>query len=69
MHLLLLHQEQVKCLLQASGLQPLSKQEIRGKEWAEYLRDAERFADEGQGKVAFMMVDSVYDELEPGDLP
>jgi hypothetical protein len=37
----------VKRLLQASGLQPLSKQEIRGKEWAEYLRDAERFADEG----------------------
>jgi hypothetical protein len=69
MHLCLWHQEQVKRPLQASGLQPLSKQEIRGKEWAEYLRDAERFADEGQGKVACMMVDSVYDELEPGDLP
>jgi hypothetical protein len=59
----------VKHLLQANSLQPLSKQEIRGKEWAEYLRDAEPFADERQGKVACMMVDSVYDELEPGDLP
>ena len=59
----------MKRLLQDSGLQPLSKQEIRCKELTEYLRDAERFADERQGKVAFMMVDTVYDQLEPGDLP
>jgi len=63
------HKEKVKHLLQASGLQSLSEQELRCKELAGRLIEAERLSNQGQDKVAYMMQDSVYDEMEPGDLP
>jgi hypothetical protein len=63
------HKEKVKHLLQASGLQSLSEQELRCKELAVRLIDAERLSDQGQDKIASMMQESVYDDMEPGDLP
>jgi len=63
------HKRKVKHLLQANGLSSLSEQELRCKELAELLIEAERLSDQGQDKVAYIMQDSVYDEMEPGDLP
>jgi hypothetical protein len=63
------HKRKVKHLLQASGLNSLSEQELRCKEWAELLIEAECLFNQGEGKVAYMMHDSVYDEMEPDDLP
>ena len=63
------HIGKVKHLLQASGLHSLSEQELRCKELAELLIEAERLSEQGQDKVAYMMQDSVYDEMESGDLP
>lgn len=63
------HKRKVKHLFQANGLHSVSEQELRCKELAELLIEAERLSDQGQDKVAYMMQDSVYDEMEPGDLP
>lgn len=63
------HKKKVQQLLQASGLHSLSEQELRCKELAELLIEAERLSMQGQDKIAYMMHDSVYDEMEPGDLP
>jgi hypothetical protein len=63
------HKRKVKHLLQANGLHSLSEQELRCKELAELLIEAEHLSDQGEDKVAYMMQDSVYDEMEPGDLP
>lgn len=41
----------------------VSKQELRCKELAE------RLFDQGQDKIAYMMQDGIYDEMEAGDLP
>ncbi len=55
-------------IYEANGLHSLSEQELRCKELAELLIEAERLSDQGQDKVAYIMQDSVYDEMEPGDL-
>lgn len=62
------HKGKVKQLLQTSGLQSLSEQELRCKELAEQLIEAEHLSDQGQDKLGYMMYDSVYDEMEPGDI-
>jgi hypothetical protein len=46
-----------------------SEQELRCKELAELLIEAECLSDQGQDKIAYIMQDSVYDEMDPGDLP
>jgi hypothetical protein len=63
------HKEKVKGLLQAGGLKSLSEQEMRCKELAESLIEAERLFDRGQDKVAYMIQDGVHDEMRPGDMP
>lgn len=62
------HKKRVKSLLQTSGLQPLSEREVRCKELAESLIEAELLFDQGQDKLAYMMQDSVYEEMKPGDI-
>ena len=63
------HQAKVKSLLQSSGLQSLSEREMRCKELAESVIEAERLFDQGQDKVAYMIQDEVYDQMKPGDIP
>lgn len=56
--------EKVKHLLQASGLKTLSEREMRCKELAERLIEAERLFDQGQDKMAYLIQDEVYDEMQ-----
>ena len=63
------HREKVKARLQTEGLQALNKQEMRCKELAEQLIEAERLFDEGQDKLAYLMHDSVVEEMAPADIP
>lgn len=63
------HKKKVKTLLQGNDLHSLSEQEIRCKELAESIIEAEQLLDEGQDKLGFMIRDSVYDDVKPGDIP
>lgn len=47
----------------------LSEQEIRCKELAELVIEAERLFDQGEDKIAYMMQDSMFNDMEAGDLP
>ena len=63
------HQEKVKDLLQSGGLPSLSEQEMRCKELAESLIEAEHLFNQGQDKMAYLIQDEVYDQMQPGDIP
>ncbi len=63
------HREKVKARLQAEGFQALNEQEMRCKELAERLIEAEHLFDEGQDKLAYLMHDSVVEEIAPDDIP
>jgi len=62
------HKKKVKQLLQTDGLQPLSEQEIRCRELAKDLIDAEHLSDQGQDKAAYLMYDSIHDEIKSSDI-
>ncbi len=62
------HREKVRTLLQTNGLQSLSEHEMHCRELAEQLIEAERLFDQGQDKIAYMMQDSVQEDMTPADL-
>ncbi|QBD78637.1 hypothetical protein EPA93_22650 [Ktedonosporobacter rubrisoli] len=63
------HRGKVKTLLQTNGLQALNEQEMRCKELAERLIEAEHLFDQGQDKIAYMVQDSLSGEIKPDDIP
>lgn len=63
------HKGKVASLLQSEGLKSLTEQEIRCKELAESLIEANRLSEQGDDKVAYLLEDDVYDQIRPDDIP
>ncbi len=66
---LLWHKGKVKQLLQGAGLQQLSEKEIRCKEIAEAIMEAERLDNEGEDKLAYMLYDDIRSEIKDDNIP
>jgi hypothetical protein len=63
------NKDKVASLLQSKGLQSLTQQEIRCKELAESLIEANRLSDKGDDKIAYMIEDDVYEQMRPDEIP
>lgn len=63
------HKGKVASLLQSEGLKSLTEQEIRCKELADSLIEANRLSEQGDDKIAYLLEDDVYDQIRPDDIP
>lgn len=63
------HKSKVAELLKFGGLQSLTEQEIRCKELAETLIEANRLSERGDDQIACMMEDEVYEQMRSADIP
>lgn len=62
------HREKIKTLLESNGLHVLSREELRHKNLAENLLEAERLDDQGS-KLAHFIYDETIQRIRPDDLP
>lgn len=63
------HKAKVASLLQSDGLKSLTEQEMRCKELAESLIEANRLSEQGNDKIGYMLEDEVYEQISPKDIP
>src|SRR5713226_473222 len=62
------HKTKVRSLLQSTGMQPLSSQELHCKELADSIIEFERLSDQGDDKLAWILYDDLYKEIRQTDI-